>query len=147
MVKIDDRTLPELANIYNNKGKVGLYKHLRETYGIKQPWCVLSRMKKSQCLDYESDSDMFLSESSPQPDENLFMTMDELCSPMKPQHIMAEINPQAESKEEAMEKLIKNLIGDRLLELSRYVIMDPLTKTMRVDKTSLDAAGYTLITH
>ena len=29
-----------------------------------------------------------------------------------------------------MEKLVKELIGDRLLELSRYVVMDTLNKAM-----------------
>ncbi|WP_292146763.1 hypothetical protein [Butyrivibrio sp.] len=46
-----------------------------------------------------------------------------------------------------MEKLVKELIGDRLLELSRYVVMDTLNKTMIIDKTALTDAGYTLVTH
>ncbi|WP_278308901.1 hypothetical protein [Butyrivibrio sp. Su6] len=42
---------------------------------------------------------------------------------------------------------MKELIGDRLLELSRYVVMDILNKTMIIDKTALTGAGYTLVTH
>ena len=46
-----------------------------------------------------------------------------------------------------MEKLVRDLIGDRLLELSRYVVLDTLSKTMVVDKTSLENDGYQLVTH
>lgn len=46
-----------------------------------------------------------------------------------------------------MEKLIRDLIGDRLLELSRYVALDTLSKTMIIDKTSLENDGYQLVTH
>ncbi len=42
---------------------------------------------------------------------------------------------------------VKELIGDRLLELSRYVVMDTMNKTMILDKTALIDAGYTLVTH
>ncbi len=80
-------------------------------------------------------------------DDNLFMSMDELCSPVRPQHICEDKTEKTATKVEAMEKLVKELIGDRLLELSRYVIMDTLNKTMIIDKTALTDAGYTLVTH
>ena len=46
-----------------------------------------------------------------------------------------------------MEKLVMELIGDKLLELSRYVVMDTLNKKMIIDKTALTDAGYILVTH
>ena len=75
------------------------------------------------------------------------MSMDELCSPMVPQHVMPETGKISSSRPEAMEKLIRDLIGDRLLELSRYVALDTLSKTMIIDKTSLENDGYQLVTH
>ena len=79
--------------------------------------------------------------------ESLFMSIDELCSPVKPQHICENKTERNAPKAEAMEKLVKELIGDRLLELSRYVVMDTINKTMIIDKTALIDAGYTLVTH
>ena len=39
---------------------------------------------------------------------------------------------------EAMENLVHTLISDRLLELSRYVWLDPASKMIRVDRAALD---------
>ena len=147
MVKIKDRNLPELAEIYNSGGKDALYKKLRETFGIKYPWSTLARMKDVDHLGYDEATDRFSVEQCNQADENLFMSMDELCSPVRPQHVYEKKTEQNAPKAEAMEKLVKELIGDRLLELSRYVVMDTLNKTMIIDKTALTDAGYTLVTH
>ena len=147
MVKIGEKNLPELASIYNNEGKKALYKQLREKYGITHPWATLSRMKLIADLGYDETTDKFTVTRISNADENLFMSMDELCSPIKPQHVCEEPTEKNAPKAEAMEKLVKELLGDRLLELSRYVIMDSLNKTMIIDKTALSDAGYTLVTH
>ena len=85
MVKIKDKNLPELAEIYNSGGKDALYKKLRETFGIKYPWSTLARMKNVDHLGYDEATDKFSVEQCNQVDENLFMSMDELCSPVRPQ--------------------------------------------------------------
>ena len=46
-----------------------------------------------------------------------------------------------------MEKLIRELIGDRLLELRRYVALDYASKIMYVDESSLKNDGYQLLIH
>ena len=43
--------------------------------------------------------------------------------------------------------MISDLIGDRLLELSQYVTLDSVSKTMHVDETSLKNDGYQLMIH
>lgn len=53
----------------------------------------------------------------------------------------------AVTRPEAMEKLVRELIGDRLLELNRYIALDSLSKTMIIDKTSLENDGYLLVIH
>ncbi|MBR1855932.1 MAG: hypothetical protein IJ803_02525 [Oribacterium sp.] len=147
MVKIRDKNLPSLAGIYNAGGKNALYNELRNKYGIKYPWSTLSRMKTIESLGYDESKDCFVSVSNRNAEESLFMSIDELCTPMKPQHIRIDATEQNVPRAEAMEKLVKDLIGDRLLELSRYVIMDPMSKTMIIDKSALTDAGYTLVTH
>lgn len=147
MVKIGDENLPRLAGIYNRGGKDALYKELRGRYGIKHPWSTLARMKAINNLGYDGEKDRFTVGTEEDTDDSLFMTMEELCSPIKPQHMYKGTEERNSNRAEAMEKMVKELIGDKLLELSRYVIMDSVSKTMLIDKTALTDAGYTLVTH
>ena len=43
-----------------------------------------------------------------------------------------------------MEHLVHTLISDSLLELSRYVWLDPVSKMIRVDRSTLEENGYRL---
>ena len=147
MVKINEEKLPELARIYNKDGKSVLYRELRNTHGIKYPVTVLARMKKAIALGYNEATDVFELKAMKNLDEDLFISIDELCSPMKPQHVMTKDTTDSIPKTAAMEKLVKELLGDRLLELSRYVILDTISKTLIIDKTAISDAGYTMVTH
>ena len=51
------------------------------------------------------------------------------------------------SKSKAMESMIQELIGDRLLELSRYITLSTSDRLIIVDKTTLLADGYQMIIH
>lgn len=88
---------------------------------------------------------------SVQPDlsgtDSVFMSIEKLCTPMVSQSAKLQTEQSADPRPEAMEKLIRELIGDRLLELSRYVALDSLSKMMIIDKTSLMNDGYQLVTH
>jgi hypothetical protein len=46
-----------------------------------------------------------------------------------------------------MEKLIQELIGDKLLAISRYVNMNTSDRTIIIDRTSLQNDGYQIIAH
>ena len=46
-----------------------------------------------------------------------------------------------------MEKLVKELLSDRLLEISRYITIDSLSRTILIDRTSLNANGYRVVEH
>ena len=46
-----------------------------------------------------------------------------------------------------MDKLIHELISDRLLELSRYVTLETSSRKIFIDKTSMIADGYTAVIH
>ena len=77
MVKINEEKLPELAMIYNECGKSALYRELRNTHGIKYPVTVLSRMKKTVALGYNEATDVFELKVKKNPDEDLFISIDE----------------------------------------------------------------------
>ncbi len=49
--------------------------------------------------------------------------------------------------QKAMDKLIHELIGDRLLELSKYITMDASDRVVFIDKTAFVADGYQVILH
>lgn len=104
-------------------------------------------MRKQPELGYNGETDKFAIPPLKTAYESLFMTMDELCSPMDPQHIRIQPSENTEVKADTMEKHIRELIGDKLLELSRYVILDITNKTMIIDKTTLTNNGYKLVTH
>lgn len=74
------------------------------------------------------------------------MNLDELCSTTavtegRPTHPATDLRPAA------MEKLVHELISDRLLILSRYITLDSSTRTILIDQTSLSADGYQVVTH
>ncbi|MDY3714741.1 MAG: hypothetical protein SO004_03270 [Blautia sp.] len=145
--RIKDDELKELARLYNDEGKEHFYNLLRDRYEIKNPYFVFQRMKSKADLAYNPEQDCFRIESRPEEPDGIFMSMEELCSPMVPRHVMPDKEQISASRPEAMEKLVRELIGDRLLELSRYVALDTLSKTMIIDKTSLESDGYQLVTH
>ena len=69
------------------------------------------------------------------------MTIDELCASNK--NVKVSPVEQQPDKSKEMEKLI----GDRLLELSRYISINSISKTLIIDKTSLVRDGYQVTTH
>lgn len=74
-------------------------------------------------------------------EDKVFMTIDELCASNK--NVKVSPVEQQPDKSKEMEKLI----GDRLLELSRYISINSISKTLIIDKTSLDRDGYQVTTH
>ena len=144
--KVKDGNLKELAEIYNSKGRQAVYEILNSQYSVKNPYFVFRRMCEHPDLSYDPERDFFRIDET-QSAENVFMSMEELCSPIIPQHVSNKEQQEIDSRPAAMDKLIRELIGDRLLELSKYVTIDSLTKRIIVDKTTLTMDGYQLITH
>jgi hypothetical protein len=141
MHKIKDKELVNIAQMYNDEGRQAAYA-LISSYGIKQPYAVIRRMKKHPSFDYEKETDTFIYQDNPGSND-VFMSMEELCpSGQSKQKI-----PVADHRSVAMEKLIQELLGDRLLELSKYITLESSSKTMMIDQTSLKSAGYKVVTY
>ena len=139
---IKEDMFPEIISQYNKGGSKAAYALLRERYGILHPAGVVRRIKKDGRYSYDEEKDRF--ENSPGPgegDESIFLGIDELCSlsPAAPAPA-----PAAAGKRADMENLVKELLGDRLLLLSRYITLDSSTRTMMVDRSSLLSDGYTM---
>ena len=146
MTKINNQELRLLAEKYNSDGKQAMYAYLQSEYGIKNPTCTFKRMKKHPELGYHPEKDRFLfDENSTESEDKVFMTIDELCASNK--KVKESPVEQQPDKCKEMEKLIQELIGDRLLELSRYISINSISKTLIIDKTSLVRDGYQVTTH
>ena len=146
MIKINNQDLRFLAEKYNSDGKQAMYAYLQSEYGIKNPTCTFKRMKKHPELGYHPETDRFqFDENSAESEDKVFMTIDELCASNK--KVKESPVEQQPIKSKEMEKLIQELIGDRLLEISRYISINSISKTMIIDKTSLTRDGYQVTTH
>ena len=95
--------------------------------------------------DLEADTDHF-SESVANTADGVFMDLDELCgrTALSAAH---QAEPVTDPRPAAMERLVHELISDRLLTLSRYITLDSSTRTILIDQTSLSADGYQVVTH
>lgn len=142
MTLVDKSNYPKIVEIYNENGKKAAYEYIKKTYGIKRPDFVIKRIDERSGFRLDKESGKFIPQDSTTGEE-LFMSIDDLCreSPKK------EPVTTAEPSDVTMEKLIHNLISDRLLELSRYVTLDASSRIITVDKTSMKNDGYTVKIH
>lgn len=142
---ITEEMFPEIVEQYNSEGKTAVYDLLRSRYGLQNPYFVLKRIKSCGKYRFDSVTDKF-TETGTSSSDDVFMDLNELCNtvvPAKPKPV--ETVP--DNRVSAMEKMVHELISDRLLLLSRYITLDYSTRTVLVDRTSLMADGYTVITH
>lgn len=142
-IKITPDKYPEIIETYNSEGKTAAYDLIRSRYGIKNPTCVMKRLKNDSTLGYEVEADRFVTVNKNEAD--IFMDLDALCGNRSEVTPIAEKQPVRDERINAMESMIHSLISDRLLELSRYVILDPISRRILVDKSSMQADGYQVL--
>lgn len=136
---------PEIVEMYNTQGKTAVYDMICSKYGIKRPYFVLRRIKESDRYTYDEDSDRFICTQDSIADD-VFMNLDELCGASAADYTDA-ASQSSETQLPAMEKLVNELISDRLLTLSRYITLDTSSKTILIDQSSLVTDGYRVVTH
>lgn len=142
---IGEDMFPEIVDRYNAGGKTAAYDFLRSQYNIKHPYFVMRRVRECGKYTYDPDTDQF-SGTDADSGGNVFMNLDELCGTSLVK-VTSPVPPVADVRPSAMEKLIHELISDRLLTLSRYITLDSSTRTILIDQTSLSADGYQIVTH
>ncbi len=141
--KVKKEELRILAEKYNEEGRQAICEILQSKYEVKTPNTVIKRMQNVECFHYDAALDQFLFHQTTSPDK-VFLSMDELCTPIV--QVRADSNDTPHNnKPQAMQNLIQELIGDRLLEISKYVVMDPLSKKVIIEKTLLITDGYQVI--
>lgn len=144
MKKITKDVLKSLAEIYNQHGKKEMYNQLRTVYEIKNPTSVYTRMKKDETLGYNSELNKFTFHHPI--GDDVFISFEELCSPSQKRMTVSTQSTES-CKSDAMERLIQELIGSKLLEMSKYITMSVSERTVIIDQTSLKNDGYRIIAH
>lgn len=142
---IREDVFPAIIERYNTEGKAAAYEYLRSNYGIKHPYFVMNRIRACGKYTYDTVTDRFLGMETDAA-ENIFMDLDQLCG-----NAIIKTPPRSETVSDtrpaAMEKLVHELISDRLLTLSRYIVLDSSTRTILIDQSSMAADGYQVVTH
>lgn len=142
---IGEKLFPEIIEQYNSGGKPAAYDYLRSKYGIKHPYFVINRIRECGKYKYDPDTDQFSKEDKNMCD-SVFMNLDELCG-TSVFTTERTAKTAVDTRPVAMEKLVHELISDRLLTLSRYITLDSSTRTILIDQTSLSEDGYQVVTH
>lgn len=142
---ISEDIFSELVEVYNREGKTSAYDMIRNRYGVKNPFFVINRIKKYGKYTYDPENDRFSDVESDAAD-HVFMDLDELCGTVVPK-ATEKTGIIGDSRPEAMERLVHELISDRLMMLSRYITLDSSSRTIMIDQSSLSADGYRIVTH
>lgn len=142
---IKEDMFPEIIEQYNSGGKAAAYDLIQGRYGLKNPYFIMRRIKKCRKYTYDPDMDQF-TDVGVSASDSVFMDLNELCGTVVAK-TQEPINAVSDSRPAAMEKLVHELISDRLLILSRYIALDSSTRTILIDQTSLTTDGYQIVTH
>lgn len=137
---VEDEKLCELARMYNNQGKKEMYKYIRDILEIRNPSELFKRMTRKEFLGYHKEKDVFQFDQK-EHEDNVFISLETLCAPT----VVRTHDKTVEKHSNAMERLIHELIENRLLEISKYVTIIPYSKQLVLDRSLLIQDGYNVI--
>jgi len=128
---IKEDMFPEIIEQYNSGGKAAAYDLIQSRYGLKNPYFIMRRIKKCKKYTYDPNLDQFTDVGVSAPD-SVFMDLNELCGTVVVK-TQERVDAVPDSRPEAMEKLVHELISDLLLILSRYIALDSSRRTILID--------------
>ena len=100
-------------------------------------------MKADKSLGYNYDTDRF--ESDSRKEDDIFLNLEMLCENKIETSDRSEGAISRNDRIKAMENMVHSLISDRLLELSKYVLLVPIGKRILIDKSSMQTDGYQVL--
>jgi hypothetical protein len=145
MKRVNEKDFPAIVDIFNREGRTAFNDYIQNTYGLKNPRALLYRIRKTPGYNYDESTHRFETPEKAK-DDSIFMSVEELCRNSSGTDNYDKRDAHYEEKP-TMDKLIHELISDRLLELRKYVILEPSSKTIIIDKTSMISDGYQVLTH
>lgn len=78
-------------------------------------------------------------------EDDIFLNLEMLCENKIETSDRSEGAISRNDRIKAMENMVHSLISDRLLELSKYVLLDPIGKRILIDKSSMQTDGYQVL--
>lgn len=100
-------------------------------------------MECVKSLGYNYDTDRF--ESDSRKEDDIFLNLEMLCENKIETSDRSEGAISRNDRIKVMENMVHSLISDRLLELSKYVLLDPIGKRILIDKSSMQTDGYQVL--
>ena len=94
-------------------------------------------MKADKSFGYNYDTDRF--ESDSRKEDDIFLNLEMLCENKIETSDRSEGAISRNDRIKAMENMVHSLISDRLLELSKYVLLDS------IGKSSMQTDGYQVL--
>lgn len=100
-------------------------------------------MECVKSLGYNYDTDRF--ESDSRKEDDIFLNLEMLCENKIETSDRSEGAISRNDRIKVMENMVHSLISDRLLELSKYVLLDPIGRRILIDKSSMQTDGYQVL--
>jgi len=140
MARVCKEDYEKIAKIHNESGNKAAMEYIAENYGIKSPRGVIMRIKKSPGFSYDEVKKKIIIKAK---EESLFMGIDELLSKPVPKEISTSSIPNIHSQvDSTLESLYKDLLQEKLIELTKYVKLNRITNTVYINKAALLGDGY-----
>ncbi|WP_352419792.1 hypothetical protein [Proteiniborus sp.] len=141
MANVPKEDYEKIANIYNESGDKATLEYIGENYRIKAPKGVLMRIKKFPGFSYDAEKKKIIIPKTSE--REIFMGIDEICNKKASNEISTR---KAVSVNEigdiTLELLYKDLMQEKLMELSKYIKLNRYSNTVIIDKTALSMDGY-----
>lgn len=135
--KVDDL---QLLEIYNSMGKSAAIEEIHTTYGVRDAYHVLRRLKSTEAYRYNQECDCFDCNA-----ETPFMELDELCVKTTKKELAEQCTQVTmDSTAFQFEDCIQALIKERFVEYARFIQSNSIDRIWRINKTALKSAGYKL---
>ena len=133
--KVDDSVI---IRVYNSEGQKAAIKEIRSTYGVKDAYYVLRRLKSKPEYGFNPQCNTF---------ENVvhepFIELDELCKTI-PDKTKKKEMLALKQNESRFDSYVEKLVKEKFMEYSRFIETDMMERIWRVNKTALESAGYHL---
>lgn len=140
MANVKKADYENIANIFNESGYKAAQEYITNTYGIKAPRGVITRIKKSPGFSYDAVNKKII--KSDIAEGKIFMNLDELCNNTEPKPNTIKSSNNYDSGINNIESLYIDLMQEKLLEMMKYIKLSHCTSTISINKSALITDGY-----
>ena len=141
MPKVRKYDYEKIAKIYNESGNQAAMEYIQENYGSKAPRGVIMRIKNSPGFSFDSVNNKIITSNASEGE--IFMGVEELCNKKVANEIPTLKTVSVSGIEDiTLELLYKDLMQEKLMELSKYIKLNRYSNTVIIDKTALKMDGY-----